>query len=249
MTKILDGGPGEIVQETRGWDEVKQATFSQRKKESAHDYRYFPDPDLPKLKRSEIPEFSDELLKASMPELPWEKRARLVSAFGIKPENAAAFTADIMLGKLFEDTAAHISKDAYGLLENYITSDIAGIMKSKNETSLGKIEAESFAKLMGLVKDGKLSSRGAKDILLAMYEEGGDAEAIANARGLFQVSDEGALKTIVAEVIAANPTVAADYKAGKVAVMQFLVGQAMKASKGSGNPATLKTLLEEALKV
>lgn len=248
MTKILDGGPGEIVQETRGWDETKQATFSQRKKESAHDYRYFPDPDLPKLKRSEIPELSDEILKASMPELPWEKRERLVRDFGIKPENAAAFTADTMLGHLFETTAAHISKDAYGLLENYITSDIAGIMKSKNVTTFGKIESESLAKLMMLTKDGKLSSRGAKDILLVMYEEGGDAETIANARGLFQVSDEGALKTIVSDVLTANPAVVADYKSGKVAVMQFLVGQAMKASKGSGNPATLKTLLEEALK-
>lgn len=248
MTKILDGGPGEIVQETRGWDETKQATFSQRKKESAHDYRYFPDPDLPKLKRSEIPELSDDVLKASMPELPWEKRERLVRDFGIKPENAAAFTADAMLGKLFETAAAHISKEAYGLLENYITSDIAGIMKTKSTATLGKIEAESLAKLMTLVKDGKLSSRGAKDTLLAMYEEGGDAEAIANAKGLFQVSDEGALKTIVAEVLAANPTVVAEYKGGKVAVLPFLVGQAMKASKGAGNPAALKTLLEEALK-
>jgi aspartyl-tRNA(Asn)/glutamyl-tRNA(Gln) amidotransferase subunit B len=248
MTKILDGGPGEIVQETRGWDETKQATFSQRKKESAHDYRYFPDPDLPKLKRSEIPELADDVLKASMPELPWEKRARLVRDFGIKPENAAAFTADATLGSLFETTAAHISKDAYGLLENYITSDIAGIMKAKNVTTLGKIEAESLAKLMALTKEGKLSSRGAKDILLVMYEEGGDAEEIANTKGLFQVSDEGALKVIVQEVLTANPTVVAEYKGGKVAVLPFLIGQAMKASKGSGNPATLKTLIEEALK-
>ncbi len=248
MTKILDGGPGEIVQETRGWDETKQATFSQRKKESAHDYRYFPDPDLPKLKRSEIPELSDEVLKASMPELPWEKRARLIRDFGIKSENAAAFTADAMLGNLFEITAAHIAKDAYGLLENYITSDIAGIMKAKSSTTFGKIEAESLAKLMTLIKEGKLSSRGAKDILLVMYEEGGDAEAIANARGLFQVSDEGALKAIVQEVLNANPTVVAEYKGGKVAVLPFLIGQAMKASKGSGNPAALKTLLEETLK-
>ena len=248
MTKILDGGPGEIVQETRGWDEVKQITFSQRKKESAHDYRYFPDPDLPKLVRSEIPELSDEVLKASMPELPWEKRERLARDFGIKPENAAAFTADSLLGNLFENAAAHISKDAYGLLENYITTDIAGIMKSKGATTFGKIEAESLAKLMMLTKEGKLSSRGAKDTLLVMYEEGGDAEAIANARGLFQVSDEGALKAIVQEVLNSNLTVVAEYKGGKVAVLPFLIGQAMKASKGSGNPATLKTLLEEALK-
>ena len=246
MTRILEGGPGEIVQETRGWDENKQATFSQRKKESAHDYRYFPDPDLPKLKISEIPEFSLEALRKEMPELPWEKRERLVRDYGVKSANAEAFTIDSRLGDLFETAAKTISKDLHSVLENYITSDIAGLIKA--DDSLGALTAESLASLMKMIGEGKLSSRGAKDTLAILFTEGGDPETIATQKGLIQTNDEGALKTMVAEIIAANPTVVADYKSGKVALLQFFIGQGMKLSKGSANPETLKRLLEEALK-
>ncbi len=260
MTKILDGGPGEIVQETRGWDETKQVTFSQRKKESAHDYRYFPDPDLPKLVRSEIPELSDEVLKASMPELPWEKRGRLVRDFGIKPENAEFFVEDFAtneyrLGSLFEGAIkiTGVSRDVVALLENYIVSDLRGLMSSfvtmsGDVGSPGKLTSEALADLILMIKSGELSSRGAKDTLAILYTDGGDARAIAESKGLIQKNDPEILKAIVQEVLNSNPTVVAEYKGGKVAVLPFLIGQAMKASKGSGNPATLKTLLEEALK-
>lgn len=249
MTKILDGGPGEIVQETRGWDDGKQATFSQRKKESAHDYRYFPDPDLPKLKISEIPEFSRDALAATMPELPWEKRARLVREYGVKPENAEIFTVDTVLGKLFEDTMNAIGGDrpSVALIENYITSDLAGLM-AKGDGSLGKVTGKALADLVTMIKAGDLSSRGAKDTLAIVYAEGGHPHEIAQARGLIQKNDPEALKKIVAEVIAANPQVVADYQAGKVALLQFFIGQGMKASKGSANPEALKALFEEALK-
>jgi aspartyl-tRNA(Asn)/glutamyl-tRNA(Gln) amidotransferase subunit B len=246
MTRILDGGPGEIVQETRGWDEVKQATFSQRKKESAHDYRYFPDPDLPKLKISEIPEFSREELLKEIPELPWEKRARLVRDYGVKPENAEAFTIDKTLGDLFEGAAKEISKDLYGTLENYITSDIAGLMKGSD--TLGALTSASLAGLMKMIGAGKLSSRGAKDTLAILFVEGGDPETIATEKGFIQTNDEGALKAMVAKIIEENPKVVADYKSGKTAVFQFFLGQGMKLSKGSANPEVLKKLLEEALK-
>ena len=258
MTRILEGGPGEIVQETRGWDENNQTTFSQRKKESAHDYRYFPDPDLPKLKISEIPEFSREALLAEMPELPWAKRERFVRDYGVKPANAEAFTIDKTLGDLFEETMNLVRSDLENsglrsdlgkfsvLVENYITSDIAGLMKSND--SLGALTAESLANLMKMIGEGKLSSRGAKDTLAILFTEGGDPETIATEKGFIQTNDEGALKTMVAEIIAANPTVVADYKSGKVALLQFFIGQGMKLSKGSANPETLKRLLEEALK-
>ncbi|HAT68045.1 MAG: glutaminyl-tRNA synthase (glutamine-hydrolyzing) subunit B [Candidatus Yonathbacteria bacterium RIFOXYC2_FULL_47_9] len=248
MTRILDGGPGEIVQETRGWDEMKQVTFSQRKKESAHDYRYFPDPDLPKLKISEIPEFASEALKATMPELPWEKRYRLVREYGVKPENAEAFVEDSIIGGLFEDAVNAIGGDrpSSTLIENYITSDLVGLMK--NTGSLGGVTGESLADLITMIKAGDLSSRGAKDTLAILYAEGGHPHEIAKKHDLIQKNDIEALKTIVAEIISANPTVATDYKSGKVALLQFFVGQGMKASKGSGNPAILKTLFEEALK-
>ena len=246
MTRILDGGPGEIVQETRGWDEVKNVTFSQRKKESAHDYRYFPDPDLPKLKISEIPEFSREALLAEMPELPWAKRERFVRDYGVKPENAEAFTIDKILGDLFEGAAKEISKDLYGTLENYITSDIAGLMKGGD--TLGALTSASLAGLMKMIGAGKLSSRGAKDTLAILFAEGGNPETIATEKGFIQTNDEGALKAMVAKIIEENPKVVADYKSGKTAVFQFFLGQGMKLSKGSANPETLKRLLEEALK-
>ncbi|MHB1118339.1 MAG: Asp-tRNA(Asn)/Glu-tRNA(Gln) amidotransferase subunit GatB [Minisyncoccota bacterium] len=248
MTKILDGGHGEIVQETRGWDETKQVTFSQRKKESAHDYRYFPDPDLPKLKISEIPEFSHEALKATMPELPWEKRMRLIREYGVKPENAEVFTADPMLGRLFEEAVIAIGMDrpSANLIENYITSDLVGLMKGGQ--SFGGVTGIALADLVTMIKAGDLSSRGAKDTLAILYAEGGHPHEIAQKHNLIQKNDIEALKKIVAEILTANPTVVADYKAGKVALFQFFIGQGMKVSKGSGNPAILKTLFEEALK-
>ena len=248
MTRILDGGPGEIVQETRGWDEGKQATFSQRKKESAHDYRYFPDPDLPKLKISEIPEFSNEALRSTMPELPWEKRARLVLEYGVKIENAEVFVADKMLGGLFEEAVIAIGVDrpSMTLIENYITSDLVGLMKGNN--SLGGVTGHNLADLVTMIKAGDLSSRGAKDTLALMYAEGGEPRAIAEKNGFIQKNDIEALKKIVNEVITANPAVVDNYKSGKVALIQFFVGQGMKASKGSGNPGALKTLFEEVLK-
>ena len=248
MTKILDGGPGEIVQETRGWDETKQVTFSQRKKESAHDYRYFPDPDLPKLKLSELPELSSKYIAKELPELPWDRRARLVREYGVKPENAAVFTVDRTLGKLFEETLAAIGGDrpSVPLIENYITSDIVGLMKGGD--SFGGVTGEMLAELITMIKVGDLSSRGAKDTLAIMYAEGGHPHEIAKKHGLIQKNDVEALKSIVTEIISANPTVVADYKSGKVALLQFFVVQGMKASKGSGNPGTLKTLFEEALK-
>lgn len=248
MTKILDGGPGEIVQETRGWDESKQATYSQRKKESAHDYRYFPDPDLPKLKLSEIPEFSKEVLLATMPELPWEKRARLVREYGVKIENAEVFVSDKTLGGLFEEAVIAIGEDRHSmtLIENYITSDLVGLMKGGE--SIGGVTGHSLADLVNMIKAGDLSSRGAKDTLAIMYTEGGEPRAIAEKNNLIQKNDIEALKQIVTEIISTNPTVVADYKSGKTALLQFFVGQGMKASKGSGNPAIIKQLFEEALK-
>ena len=248
MTAILDGGPGEIVQETRGWDEGKQATFSQRKKESAHDYRYFPDPDLPKLKISEIPEFSNEALKATMPELPWEKRERLVREYGVKPENAEVFISNPLLGGLFEEAvvAVGVDRPSMSLIENYITSDLVGLMKA--EGSLGGVTGHALANLANMIKAGDLSSRGAKDTLAIMYTEGGEPRAIAEKNNFIQKNDIEGLKKIVDEIISANPTVALDYKSGKTALLQFFVGQGMKASKGAGNPSFLKTLFEEGLK-
>jgi aspartyl-tRNA(Asn)/glutamyl-tRNA(Gln) amidotransferase subunit B len=243
--ELIESG-GKVSQETRGWDEGKQETFSQRAKESSHDYRYFPDPDLPKLKLSEMPELSAEALRKEMPELPWERRNRMLKDFGLKEESAELFVQDITLGTFFERVVLGKDADFIKLSANYITSDLMSLMRSGVE---GKVpEAEEFRALMDMVLSGKLSSRGAKDTLAVMYAEGGNPEEIAKSRGLMQESDEGKLKEIVEKVIFANPAAVAEYRSGKEASLQFLIGQGMKEAKGSANPQVLKELFFAALK-
>jgi aspartyl-tRNA(Asn)/glutamyl-tRNA(Gln) amidotransferase subunit B len=238
----------KIVQETRGWDENTGKTFSQRKKESANDYRYFPDPDLPKLVVTEVFGKNYEKLP-SLPELPWEKRARLTKEFGFQDAITEIYVTDASLGKFFDDVVHEAGSDAEltKLASNYITSDLASLMKTHDGT-IGKITPKEFAALIAMVKSGDLSSRGAKDTLVIMYKEGGEPKAIAERAGLIQKSDTEALKKIAQEIIDAHANVVAEYKAGKAASLQFLIGQGMKATRGSANPSVLaqvfKTLLD-----
>jgi len=248
---LLEKGE-KVVQETRGFDENKGVTFSQRSKESAHDYRYFPEPDLPKLLLSEIPEFSIEKLKSELPELPWQKRERYSKKFGIKSEDTEFYIDNKSFSEFFEQVISKIKdikEDVIKLVSNYIISDLAGLFKSKNEGDIfGKITPDYFAKLVVMNKDGLISSRAVKDILKIMFEFGGDPIDIANSNGLMQRSDTDELKKIVEKIIADNPNVVDDYKKGKESVLQFFVGQGMKASRGSANPEMLKTIFLESLK-
>ncbi|MCI0532877.1 Asp-tRNA(Asn)/Glu-tRNA(Gln) amidotransferase subunit GatB, partial [bacterium] len=240
---VIEAG-GEVVQETRGWDEMKGKTFSQRKKESSHDYRYFPEPDLPKLKLSEVLQFQE----LALPELPNEKRARYDRDFGLKAEDREMYIRDAALAGLFEGAMAHIGKESAVLVSNYITSDLAGLMRgSGGDTIPPTITHRRFAALMEMAAEKKISSRGAKDILAEMFIKGGDPEKIAGERGLLQKSDEGELLEVVRKIIGDNPKVVADYKGGKELSIQFFVGQGMKATKGGANPEVLKKLLIEAL--
>lgn len=236
----------KIVQETRGWDENAGKTFSQRKKESANDYRYFPDPDLPKVKISEMPEFHD--LKKTLPELPWERRERLTKEFGFPEAIIEMYVSDKVIGGFFADVVTVLKKDKelIKLASNYITSDLASLMKLAGG-GLGKVTPENFTALMHMVGKGEVSSRGAKDTLALVYKEGGDPKKIATDAGLIQKSDKGALEAIVSEVIKANEKVVAEYKAGKEASLQYLIGQGMKASKGSANPQVLGELFKKFL--
>lgn len=235
--ELLEKGES-VKQETRGWDENKSVTFSQRAKEDSHDYRYFPDPDLPKLSISEIPEFSDKALKDSLPELPWEKRQRLQKDFGIKSEDAEIYVQDQEWGTYFEKVAeVLIDKDSNQLASNYITTDLKVLIKP-----------EDFAEIIRMVSKGDVSSRGAKDIIKIIEEKGGNPKTIAEQNNLIQKSDPEELKKIVEKVIEENQKVVDEYKSGNIAVIQFLVGQGMKATKGSGNPGLLKSILEELLK-
>jgi aspartyl-tRNA(Asn)/glutamyl-tRNA(Gln) amidotransferase subunit B len=244
---LLEKGE-KIIQETRGWDENRQATFSQRLKESSHDYRYFPDPDLPQLKLSLIPEFSHETLKASLPELPWERRKRYMEVFGLSEEFANIFVGNSELSEFYENVVLELKADVeeIKLAANFIISDLVSLQKEIDKQF--PILPASFAVLTSMFAKSKISSRGAKDILKEMYENGGDPDTIAKEKGLLQQSDEGVLLAMVKEVVSENQKVADEYKAGKEASLQFLVGQGMKKSKGGANPALLSELFKKELR-
>lgn len=240
--KLIESGD-KVVQETRGWDENSGKTFSQRLKESSHDYRYFPDPDLPKLKISEIDEFRQESLEKETPELPWVKRERLQKQYNMTDKEVAIMVDSLEVGQYFEKVISFknsISK----LAINYILTDYIGLLKKENK-NINSISENNFAKLMIMIEDKKLSSRGAKDVLAMMMTNNIDPEIIANDNNLIQKSDEGEIKLIIAKIINDNPSVVEDYKKGKLAALQFFVGQGMKATKGSANPELLKKIALE----
>jgi len=257
MTELLENGRGnEIVQETRGWDENKQSTFSQRTKENANDYRYFPDPDLPKLFLNKV--FDIKKMRSELPELPEAKRNRCRNDYGIKDEDIESYITDQELGKYFEEVAEFFqgissrsetergdSLEKIRLASNYITSDYLGLKKIHLEVQLPNVK--NFAELIQMVSDGKISSRGAKDILAMIVIKDESPMKIAEEKGLIQNHNEEALKEIVQKVIDANPAVVATYKGGKENALMSLVGQVMKESKGSANPALVQKLLKELL--
>jgi len=249
MTDLLESGRGnEIVQETRGWDENKQLTFSQRSKENANDYRYFPDPDLPKLFLSKV--FDIEKMRIELPELPEAKRNRYRNDYGIKDEDIESYIVDQGLGSWFERVASILKdKELIKLASNYITNDLLGVLHSfpMDQEAL-ELTSQYFSKLMIMLKENRISSRGAKDILPIIFSENiNDPEIIAQEKGLIQNHDEGALKEIVQKIIDANPNVVATYKGGKENAIMSLVGQVMKESKGSANPGLVQKILKELL--
>jgi aspartyl-tRNA(Asn)/glutamyl-tRNA(Gln) amidotransferase subunit B len=246
MIKLKESGKGaEIVQETRGWDEGKQSTFSQRKKEGSADYRYFPEPDLPKLKLHEM--FDLAKMKKELPELPEAKRVRCKKDFGIKDEDIEVYINDPELGAWFESVAKILKeKEKIKVVSNYITTDYIGIKKSKMEARLPS--AQNFAELINLVTENKISSRVAKDILAMIVLNDESPIKIATEKKLLQSNDTGTLKAIAEEIIEANPKVVADYKGGKEVALMSLVGQIMKETKGAANPHVAKQILIEMLK-
>jgi aspartyl-tRNA(Asn)/glutamyl-tRNA(Gln) amidotransferase subunit B len=241
QSELLDRGE-TVLQETRGWDETKQKTFSQRIKENSNDYRYFPDPDLPKLLISEIPEFSREKLRAEIKELPWERRARY-QKLGLKNEDAEMYVNDERYGNFFDTVSGMLNNEKLMVLaSNYISSDLAGLTKSTGKDFA--VTPKNFASLISMTAESKISSRGAKDLLALLFETDADPEKLAEEKGLLQRSDPEALKKIAEEVIAENEVAVTEYKSGKESSLMFLVGQGMKKSKGSANPQMLKDLIK-----
>lgn len=241
QTELL--GQGEkIKQETRGWNEKEQKTFPQRSKEDSHDYRYFPDPDLPKLKLNMLKEFDKDVLKSEINETPDEKKGRFRKQYGIKESDIDFYISNMRLSSLFEEAANFISGRDIQLLSNYIVSDIASLGNSVS------MDGKSLANLIKMLVSGAVSSRGAKDIIAKMAKSGEDPQIIAERHGLFQRSNQDELTKIAEKIIKDNPDVVSDYKNGKTSALQFMIGQGMKMTKGSANPQTLKTVFESLLK-
>ncbi len=233
-----------IIQETRGWDEDGQKTFSQRTKESADDYRYFPDPDIPKFKLSEIQEFSKDVIKKTLPELPWQKRSRYI-ALGVSEEATETFLYNQTLDELFTGVLEEADKNIdISKAVNYITSDVAGLIKNE-DGDVTRITPENMLVMLSMIARNELSSRGAKDMLSIMYKEGGDAEGIAAKHDLLQSSNTDELKPIVEKILAENPDVVEKLKAGDGKMMQFFIGQGMKATQGKANPQMLSQIIKE----
>ena len=244
QSALLEKG-GKVVQETRGWNEGKQETFAQRLKEGSADYRYFPEPDLPKLILSEIPEFAEDVVRATLPELPWERRSRYADSFGMKETDAAYICASSERSTFFDAVSTALGNDRalVRLATNYFVSDLAGIFAKQGVERFDTLDAAQFAKLIRMTAAGNLSSRGAKDTLLLLVEQGGDPEVLAKNAGLLQVNDPAALARIVASVLTEESAAVAEYRAGKEAALEYLLGKSMKASRGAGNPEQLRTLL------
>lgn len=250
---ILENG-GELSQETRGWDDQKEITFSQRSKENAKDYRYFPEPDLPKLYLHEI--FDLNLIQKSLPELPEAKRKRLVKDYGIKSEDIEVYVNTPWMAYFFENVAFELKNEYKEVLQkvsNYITTDIIGILKSDefknyNKNVWDELNPKHFAKLITMVDKGELGSRGAKDILAKMIIVNNDPEYLADKMGLKQDNNPEAMKAVVEKIIADNPKQVAEFIDGKETLMKFFVGMAMKETKGSGNPKILGDIFTEMLK-
>jgi aspartyl-tRNA(Asn)/glutamyl-tRNA(Gln) amidotransferase subunit B len=233
----------KLQQETRGWDDAAGETFIMRTKESAHDYRYFPDPDL-------VPVKSDVLLeeaRARVPELPKVKRARFVEEYQVSSYDAGVLADDLDLAKYFE-AAATGSRKAKSIA-NWILNDLQSSLSGANKTIKDcPIPPEALDELVNLIDSGKISGTQAKEVFAEMFVSGKGAGAIVKEKGIEQLSDASAIEELCDQVIAANPKPAADFKAGNVASLNFLKGQVMKLSKGKANPQLVGEILERKLK-
>lgn len=231
----------EIVQETRLFDQVKQETRSMRGKEEAADYRYFPEPDLLKVV------ITDEMMSefSKIPELPDEKMARFVKDYGMNEYNASVLTSAVEMAHYFESMMQEGISAKNAL--TWLTVELLGRFKGEVNISNSPIEAKKLALLVKRIEDGTISGKAAKDVLDFLMEKGGDVDSAVDTLGLKQVSDTGAIEAICDAVINANGDKVAEYKSGKDKLFGFFVGQVMKESKGSANPATVNDILKAKL--
>ncbi|MBP6881552.1 MAG: Asp-tRNA(Asn)/Glu-tRNA(Gln) amidotransferase subunit GatB [Candidatus Pacebacteria bacterium] len=245
--ELLEKG-GVVTQETRGWDENRSKTFTQRTKETAKDYRYFPDPDISKMNVSTHASFNHARLSEKMPKLPEVKRVEY-SNLGLPSEQVEVIISQVTLDNFFAEliSVSASSVQEVKLSANYLTSDIQSLIQT-GEYLLTSLRVEHFCELMRMLVEDKLSSRAAKDILPKLFDSAVGPEEIASQSGLLQLSDPASFASVIKEVIDEQQTVVAEYRSGKEAALQFLLGQCMKKTKGAANPNILKNAMLEALK-
>ena len=239
--EIIEGG-GVIKQETRLWDPVKMETRSMRSKEEAHDYRYFPDPDLLPL---ELDEAWVQSIKATLPELPDQKKHRFMKDFGLPLYDATVLIAEKTRAEYFENAAN--DRDPK-LVANWILNELMGLLNKEGKDIVDSpIKANQIGGLVALIQDNTISGKIAKDVFAEMYQTGKDADKIVDEKGLKQITDTGAIEKIIDAIIAANPDNVAGYRAGKDKLFGFFVGQVMKETGGKANPAIINDLLKKKL--
>lgn len=247
QSKLLDEGES-LIKETRGWDEHNQKTFSQRTKEGAADYRYFPDPDLPKLVLEELPEFSLEALTATLPELPDAKRERYTKTLGIPETTAIQLANSLELSALIDEALRYL-EDIQNtvVMANLIVSDVVGSIRTYTTGQTGftrlAFTPQSLAELVNMFSRKDISSRGMKDILAILVAKGGSPREIAEKEGLLQVSDTASLQGVIEKVAKEHQAAVEEYRNGKEGALQFLIGQAMKETRGAGNPGVIRDIL------
>jgi len=241
--EIIEDG-GEVKQESRLWDSVKNESRSMRSKEEAHDYRYFPEPDLPPLR---VTQEEVDAIKAGMPELPNQLRKRFETEFGLSAYDADVLTQTQALAQWYEAlVAAHPANPKQ--CANWLANELLGRLKELGkDITESPISAQALASLLDRIADNTISGKIAKDVLDAMMESGKDVDTIIDEKGLKQVSDTGAIDTMIQEVLDANPGQVEAYKGGQDRLFGFFVGQVMKASKGKANPAMVNQRLKELL--
>lgn len=241
--QVLASG-GRIYQETRGWDEATGTTVSQRSKEHAHDYRYFPEPDLPPL---ELSRAWVEQRRAELPELPDAKQARFIASYGLSPQDAALLSGERPTADYFEQTIAIAGTDKAKPIANWVIGELFRLIKEGDETLADvatRVTPANLTALIEVVAKGEIGSTVAKQVFEEMYRTGESPTTIITTKGLRQISDSSVLVQAARDAIATNPKVVADYRSGKQAAIKFLVGQVMRATKGQANPQ----LAEQALK-
>jgi len=239
---VLESG-GAVIQETRLWDDAQGVTHSMRGKEEAHDYRYFPDPDLVPIVIS--PEWIDDV-KGTLPELPREKRERFVRDYDIPPYDAGVLTATRALADYYEATLRHSA--APKSASNWIMGDILGHLKEDRlDITSSPVRPKDLGALIALIEDGTISGKIAKEVFEEMWKTGQSPEKIVEAQGLRQISDASALEAAVDEVLAANPDQVAQYRGGKDKLFGYFVGQTMKATQGKANPQLINEILKRKL--